>query len=167
MPDRIRQALCCTSRFFYTRMVVFMNRVLAVDYGRRRIGLAVSDELGITAQGIPTIRAAGRAKAVAAVAEVAAGWGVGEVVVGLPLNMDGTRGEMADAAETFAQGLREATGLPVSCWDERLTSRSAHRALQEMGERSRGRKGRVDRMAATLLLDTYLRAHTPAKEQNG
>ena len=144
-----------------------MNRILAVDYGRRRIGLAVSDELGITAQGIPTVRATGMAKAVVAVAEVVAGWGIGEIVVGLPLNMDGSRGEMADAAETFAQGLRETTGLPVSYWDERLTSRSAHRALQEMGKRSHERKGMVDRVAATLLLDTYLRVRALVKEQNG
>jgi putative Holliday junction resolvase len=141
-----------------------MVRILGVDYGRRRIGIAVSDELGLTAQGMPTLQAGGRAEAIAVVAEAASRLQVGEIVVGLPLNMDGSRGPMAEAAEAFARGLEEATGLPVCCWDERLTSRSAHRAMQEMGQRSRGQKGRVDRIAATLLLDTYLKAR---KGHNG
>ena len=136
--------------------MVAMDRVMAVDYGRRRIGLAVSDELGITAQGLPTVEATGLGKAVAAVSEVASERGVGEVVVGLPLNMDGTRGEMAHAAEAFAEALGRATGLPVQCRDERLTTRSAHRTMQEAGRKARGRQGEVDRIAATLLLEGYL-----------
>ncbi len=142
-----------------------MARILAVDYGRRRIGLAVSDELGLTAQGIPTVRAGGMAEATAAVAGAASRWKVGEIVVGLPLNMDSSRGPMAEAAEAFARGLRKATGLPVRCWDERLTSRAARRAVREMGKGTRGRKETVDRMAATLLLDTYLRAQV--KDDHG
>jgi putative Holliday junction resolvase len=133
-----------------------MERILAVDYGRRRIGLAVSDELGVTAQGLPTVEATGVGRAVAAVSEVASKLGVGEVVVGLPLNMDGTRGEMAHAAQAFAEALGEATGLPVQCRDERLTTRSAHRTMQEVGRKARGRLGEVDRIAATLLLEGHL-----------
>ena len=135
-----------------------MTRILAVDYGLRRMGMAISDELGVTAQGLPTVRIKGMRGGVVAVAEMASRQLAGELVVGLPLNMDGTRGPMAEAAEVFAQALREATGLPVTCWDERLTSVSARRAMQEMGVKPRGRKGTVDRIAATLLLDGYLRA---------
>ena len=142
-----------------------MARVLAVDYGRRRIGLAVSDELGMTAQGIPTVHVRGVQEAVAAVAEVARGWAAGEVVVGLPLNMDGSRGPMAEAAEAFAGALGRTTGLPVYFQDERWTSLSARRAMAEMGMRTRGRKGEVDRIAATLLLDAYLQARSSSKGQ--
>ena len=84
-----------------------MSRILGVDYGRRRIGLAVSDELGLTAQGLPTLEVTGRAHAVASVAEVAVARGVVEILVGLPLNMDGTRGELARASESFAADLTE------------------------------------------------------------
>ncbi len=143
-----------------------MIRILAVDYGRRRIGLAVSDPLGLTAQGIPTVRVANRAEAVAAVAEAASRWEAEELVVGLPLNMDGSKGPMAEAAEAFAESLGEATGLPVRCWDERLTTVAAHRALQEVGKRSRGRKGTVDRIAATLLLEGYMQFRSEEKERH-
>ena len=143
-----------------------MIRILAVDYGRRRIGLAVSDELGLTAQGISTVRVGNRAEAVATVAEVAFKWAAEELVVGLPLNMDGSKGPMAEAAEAFAESLGEATGLPVRCWDERLTTVSAHRRLQEMGKRSRGRKEAVDRMAATLLLQAYLQLRSEEKDRH-
>ena len=137
-----------------------MKRILGVDYGLRRIGLAVSDELGLTAQGLPTARVQGATGAVAAVASAASEWQVGEIVVGLPLNMDGSKGEMAEAAETFALKVREATGLQVSCWDERLTTVMAHRAMRQMGMKARRRKGEADRIAATLLLDVYLRARS-------
>ena len=133
------------------------SRILGVDYGRRRIGLAVSDELGLTAQGLPTIEATGRSRAVAAVADVARAYSVSEIVVGLPLNMDGSHGELAEAATVFSTQLAESTGIGTRCWDERLTSVTAHRVMRETGTRLRGRKGKVDRIAATVLLDSYLR----------
>ncbi|MDA0747676.1 MAG: Holliday junction resolvase RuvX [bacterium] len=135
-----------------------MERVLAVDYGRRRIGVAVSDALGMTAQGLPTLAIRGKQDAVAAVAAEAVEWQAGTILVGLPLNMDGSRGGMADEVEAFAEALRLQTGLPVRCWDERWTSQEAHRAMQKMGLSSRNNKGAVDRISATLLLDGYLRS---------
>jgi len=133
------------------------RRVLAVDLGSRRIGLAVSDPLGLTAQGLPSLER-GR-DAVAQVLEVCRAWEVTRVVVGLPLNMDGSRGPAADEAETFAAELASRGGLPVELVDERLSSAQAERVLIEAGvSRSRRRRrGLVDRGAAVLLLDTYLR----------
>ena len=133
-----------------------MKRVLAVDYGRRRIGLAVSDALRITAQGLETVVVRSRAEALDAVAKAAEEWEAGEVVVGLPLNMDGSAGQMAQEAEAFAAEVARRTGLPVARWDERLTSAAAHRTMREMAVRTKGRKGTVDRMAAALILQGYL-----------
>ena len=155
--DRCRRrsdGLCRALRFFYIGFV--LERILAVDFGRRRIGLAVSDELGLTAQGIPTVQVNGVAEALRAVAETAAHWKVQEIVVGLPLNMDGSSGPMAAAANAFAESLREETGLAVTGWDERLTTVSAKRSMNEMKTKRGKRKGEVDRIAATLLLDSYL-----------
>jgi putative Holliday junction resolvase len=135
-----------------------MDRILAVDFGRRRIGLAVSDELGMTAQGLPTLCVGSVSTAPGAVAEVAAEWSVAEVVVGLPLNMDGSRGPMVEAAEAFADALRSETGLPVTYWDERLTTQAAHRVLADAGLKHRKRKGTADRIAAGLILESFLRA---------
>ncbi len=133
-----------------------MKRVLAVDYGRRRVGLAVSDPLRITAQGLETVAVRSLKAAAAEVARVAGEVEAGEVVVGLPLNMDGSAGEMAAEAGAFAAEVERRTGLPVRRWDERLTSVAAGRALREMGARTKGRKGEVDRMSAVLILQGYL-----------
>jgi putative Holliday junction resolvase len=133
-----------------------MRRVLAVDYGRRRIGLAVSDPLGITAQGLDTLEVRSRNLAAAEVSRVAREREAGEIVVGLPLNMDGTAGPMAEEVRAFAAELEERTGLPVALRDERLTSAAAHRTAREMEVRLRGRKGAIDRMSAVLILQGYL-----------
>ncbi|OGG51228.1 MAG: hypothetical protein A3F84_17910 [Candidatus Handelsmanbacteria bacterium RIFCSPLOWO2_12_FULL_64_10] len=133
-----------------------MKRVLAVDYGRRRVGLAVSDPLGITAQGLETVAVRSLKAAAAEVARVAEEVEAGEVVVGLPLNMDGSAGEMAAEAGAFAAEVERRTGLPVRRWDERLTSVAAGRAMREMGVRTKGRKGEVDRASAVLILQGYL-----------
>ena len=137
-------------------------RILGVDYGRRRIGLAVSDELELAAVGLPTLEVAGKKEALAVVAAEASAQNASEIVVGLPLNMDGSKGSMAQAVEAFALELGQATGLPTRCWDERLTSAAAHRVLTDAGKQTRGRKPAVDRMAATVMLNTYLtyRKHT-------
>ena len=133
-----------------------MPRILAVDWGERRIGLAVSDALGILATGLPTLEIRGEAEAVARVADTIRNVEADSVVVGLPLTLAGGRGEAARAAERFAEGLRAATGLEVSLFDERLTSALAERRIHELGERSRGRKGRVDQGAAVALLEGWL-----------
>jgi putative Holliday junction resolvase len=138
-------------------------RILAVDYGRRRVGLAVSDELGLAGRGLPTIQAGSQSSAVDSVAQVASDVGAAALLVGLPLNMDGSRGPMAEAAEAFATALNRTTGLPVRLWDERLTTVAARRAIREIGARDRKTKGLVDRMAAVLLLNNYLLAQDSAE----
>ncbi len=132
------------------------RRTIAVDLGRRRIGLAVTDPLGLTAQGLPSLER--RADAVDQVIRVCREWGAGTVVVGLPLNMDGSRGPAAAEAEAFGSELGRRSGLKVVFQDERLTSVSANRALVEAGVRrdKRRKGGLVDRAAAVLILQAYL-----------
>jgi putative Holliday junction resolvase len=134
-------------------------RVLAIDYGERRLGLAVSDEAGAFAFPAGTLERRGGRRDLEALKQLAAERGVARVVVGLPLHMDGRAGPEARAAEAFAAALGQATGLPVDTFDERWTTREAARSLREQGYVGRrGRKGRenVDSVAATLILQAYL-----------
>lgn len=133
-----------------------MSRFLAVDWGERRVGIAISDPVGLLARALPTLETRSETQTVRAVAELVAREEVGEIVVGLPLRLDGSRGEAAEQAEALAERLRRETGLPVHLWDERLTSVQAERLARETGERTRGRKGRIDARAAELLLQSYL-----------
>jgi len=133
-----------------------LPRILAVDWGERRIGLAVSDDLGILATGLPTLEIRGEAEAVARVADTIRTVEADSVVVGLPLTLKGERGEAARAVERFAEALRRETPVVVSLFDERLTSALAERRMRELGEKSRGRKGRVDQGAAVALLEGWL-----------
>ena len=133
-----------------------MPRILAVDWGERRIGLALSDPLGILATGLPTLEIRGQAEAVARVADTIREVEADSVVVGLPLTLAGRKGDSALAAERFAQLVQEASGVSVSLYDERLTSALAQRRLHETGARTRGRKGRVDQGAAVALLEGWL-----------
>ena len=131
-----------------------MVRILAVDFGRRRIGLAVCDELQISVRGLPTLKVRNFDNSVVQVAQVAGDEVAEEVVIGLPLNMDGSRGEMARAVEKFASQLAVLCNMPVRTFDERLSSVGAKRELQAM-QIEKG-KGEIDRMAAVLILETYL-----------
>lgn len=133
-----------------------MPRIVAVDWGERRIGLAVSDALGILATGLPTLEIRGEAEAVARVADTIRTMEADSVVVGLPLTLAGEKGEAALAAERFAARLREVSNVPVALHDERLTSAMAERRMRERGEKSRGRKGKVDEGAAVVLLEGWL-----------
>lgn len=133
-----------------------MPRILAVDWGERRIGIAVSDALGILATGLPTLEIRGEAEAVARVADTIRTMEADSVVVGLPLTLAGEKGEAALAAERFAARLREVSNVPVVLHDERLTSAMAERRMRERGEKSRGRKGKVDEGAAVVLLEGWL-----------
>jgi len=130
-------------------------RILAVDWGERRVGLAVSDPTGTLASGLETLEVRGKADALEQVAAAAREAEAESIVVGLPLLLSGEHGDAARAAEKFAAALAEATGLPVATWDERLTSALAGRRMQERGERRR-RKGRVDQDAAIALLESWL-----------
>ena len=131
-------------------------RVCAIDYGDARTGLAVSDPTGLLAGHTETVHAYRPEEVIARIAAVAAEYGVGKLVLGHPLNMDGTRGPRAEKAEAFAERLRTETGLPVTLWDERRTTIDAHQILRANGRNGRKRKGVVDAVAATLILDGYL-----------
>jgi putative Holliday junction resolvase len=134
-------------------------RVLAIDYGERRLGLAVSDETGAFAFPAGTLERRGRARDLAALRELATERCIERVVVGLPLHLDGRVGPEARAAQAFAAAVAETTGLPVETFDERWTTREAERSLREqglVGRRGRRRRGAVDAVAATLLLRSWL-----------
>lgn len=131
-------------------------RALGVDFGKKRIGVALSDPLGLTAQPFCVIKVTSIDKAIDEIASLAAEHEVEVMVVGVPYNMDGSSGSAAEAALKFIDRLREKTGLMVEGVDERLTTASAERALIE-GNLSRAkRKIVVDKVAAALILQTYL-----------
>lgn len=133
-----------------------MPRVLAVDWGERRVGLALSDPGGIIATGLDTLLVGNPDQAVAGVIEVARREEVERIVVGLPLLMSGERGEAAEAAQKFADRIAQESGIPVETYDERLTSALSARRLREVGVRTGHRKDRVDQGAAVALLESYL-----------
>lgn len=131
-------------------------RILAVDWGARRIGLALSDPSGVIATGLPTLTVRGRDDALARVANVVREREAERIVVGLPLLLSGERGEAANAATAFAEALAARTGLPVDTYDERLTSALSQRRLQETGVRTGRAKSKIDQGAAIALLESYL-----------
>jgi putative Holliday junction resolvase len=145
-----------------------MSRILAVDWGERRIGVAISDPTGLIARGLDTLVVRGEQDAIERLAALAAEEEAARIVVGLPLLLSGEEGEAARAVRGFARRLRERTGLPVDTYDERLTSALSQRRLREVREGSRGGRGRnprsgrrtpreaVDRGAAIALLESYL-----------
>ncbi len=135
-----------------------MPRVLGVDVGTTRVGLALSDPAGITAQPLEVIDGPGASGFAAAIAERVRELEVEEIVVGIPLHMDGRRGPAAEAAEAFAVSLEEATGLPVRRWDERLSTKEAERAMRAGGADGRKQRGVVDKVAAAIVLGAYLDA---------
>ena len=134
-------------------------RVLGLDVGDRRIGVAVSDLLWLTAQGVETWERRGMEKDMAHFRALAAEWKAGKWVLGLPVNMNGTVGEKAESVRRFGEILETETGLPVVYCDERLTTVAAHRVLIEGGTRREKRKGVVDKLAAVLILQTWMDAH--------
>ena len=132
------------------------GRVLGLDVGARRIGMAVSDPLGITAQGIETLQRKNKRTDFAALQSVIRKYGVVEIVVGLPLRMSGAEGIQSEKMQVFAQELRKKSGLPVHLWDERLTSAEANRLLRETEISIEKRGKAVDRMAAILILQGWM-----------
>jgi putative Holliday junction resolvase len=131
-------------------------RRLGIDHGERRVGIALSDEEGRIAHPRDTLARKDPRALLEAVASIAREEGVGEIVVGLPLHLDGSEGASARRARRFAELLEEAAGRPVVLWDERLTTAQADRALSEAGVRGRARRKVVDRVAAALMLQSYL-----------
>lgn len=133
------------------------ERILALDVGERRIGVAVSDPLGMIAQSVGLIERVGWGPDVAKVREIADRYQTRSVLCGLPLNMDGSAGGQAEKVRAFAKQLENA-GFTVSFWDERLTTVTAERALIEGGVRRAARKRLVDKTAAAVILQAYLDA---------
>lgn len=128
-------------------------RILGVDYGSKRIGLAISDETGTVA--LPVGYVTGGANEVV---RVATERGAGKIVVGVPRRLDGTSSEQTERARKFISALKQATALPVEDWDERLTTAQAERVLLEGDVRRAQRKEKRDQLAATILLQSYLDA---------
>jgi putative holliday junction resolvase len=134
------------------------SRVMGLDVGARRIGIAVSDPLGITAQGLETLQRRNKRTDLAALERVIREYAVREIVVGLPLRMSGAEGTQSDKMQVFAEELRKRFRLPVHLWDERLTSAEANRLLRET-ELSIEKRGKaVDRMAAILILQGWMQS---------
>ena len=136
-------------------------RILGLDLGERRVGVAVSDPQGILAQPLVQLAPRGRRDLVAAVAHLVAEHGAGRVVVGMPFLPDGARGEQARRAAGVAAALRQAVAVPIVEWDERYSTRDAQEKLREAGDRPRRRKGRRDQAAAAVILQSYLDAGAP------
>ena len=134
-------------------------RILALDHGTRRIGVAVSDELKMIAQPLEFIPAEPFADFLERLKAILRDKQVELILVGMPRNMDGSYGEAAVKAQAFVGALREAITVPVRTWDERLTSVQAQRLLIQGGMRREKRKTKVDQTAAAILLQSYLDAH--------
>lgn len=132
------------------------GRILALDLGSKRIGLAVSDPLGVTAQGLPTLKRTNRRADLVRLRELVDAYGVERVVVGHPLHLKGYASARAEEAERFAEWLRRDLRLPVELFDERLTTVEAERLLREAGASRRQRREAADQIAAQLILQTYL-----------
>ena len=132
------------------------GRVLAIDWGARRMGLALSDPLGLTAQGLPTAERRNQREDMNFLKSLARRHEVSLILVGNPLNMDGSEGPASAQARAFAAELAQRAGVAVELWDERLTSVEAHAMLDAAGVDKVKRRGRVDQLAATILLQSFL-----------
>lgn len=143
------------------------GRILGVDYGERRIGLAVSDPLGLTAQPAGTVTVASPREAMRAVEEAAAAREAAHVVIGLPKSLSGAIGPKARETIRFAVAYQRTSRVPVSLWDERLTTALVERVLDEAGVSGRRRRGRVDALAAQVMLQSYLDAQRQTAEGEG
>lgn len=144
-------------------------RIMGLDFGSKTVGIAVSDALGITAQGVEIVRRKSPNKlrqTLARIDELAREYGVEELVLGYPKNMNGTEGERCEKTKEFKELLEKRTGLPVALWDERLTTVAADRSMMEAGLGRYERKEYVDEIAAVFILQGYMaaRAHQSEKD---
>ena len=142
-----------------------MNPILALDFGRARIGCAISDELQLLAHPLETIPA--NEKAPSRIAEIVQDKKVDHVVVGVPRQMNGQMGTAATEVLDFVEKLRAILPCPVVTWDERLTTAAAHRALRDIGKKTRHTRGYVDQVAAQMILQSYLDRRVQEKAAGG
>lgn len=132
-------------------------RILGIDYGESRIGIAISDPMGWTAQGLETVKSKDSLKkAIARIMEIINQYQVNDIVVGYPLNMNGTKGPRTERTEDFIQRLSGLGDFNIIKWDERLTTVSAHRTMNELGVKASNKKNIVDTMSAVFILQGYL-----------
>jgi putative holliday junction resolvase len=136
-----------------------MSRILSLDVGEKRIGVAVSDPSGTIAQGVKVYNTSGsRAKDVAEIKELVREFDASLVVIGLPKNLDGSLGPKAKEIMRFADSVRDTTGVPVDLWDERFSTDEAHRIFDMAAIKRKKRRGSIDIMAAQIILQGYLDA---------
>ena len=140
-----------------------MNRILGLDFGRARIGVAISDELQMLAHPLETIPA--HEEPASRVAEIVREKQVDHVVAGIPRQMNGQIGTAATEVLEFVEKLRAVLPCPVVTWDERLTTVAAHRALRDAGKKTRDTRGYVDQVAAQMILQSYLDRRAARREQ--
>jgi putative Holliday junction resolvase len=140
--------------------VELSGRILAIDYGSRRMGLAVSDPLGITAQGLETLERKNKRADFGRLERTIREYQVREIVLGYPLRMSGQEGTQSRKVAEFAEELRQRFQLPVHLWDERLTSAEANRLLREAEVSTKKRVQAVDRMAAMLILQAFMQSRS-------
>jgi putative Holliday junction resolvase len=140
-----------------------MNRILGLDFGRARIGVAISDELQMLAHPLETIPA--NEEPALRVAEIVREKQVDHVVAGIPRQMNGQIGTAATEVLEFVEKLRAILSCPVVTWDERLTTVAAHRALRDAGKKTRDTRGYVDQVAAQMILQTYLDRRAAQRDQ--
>ena len=133
-----------------------MKKIMGVDYGDARTGIAISDLMCSIVGSTMVVPSRNREKAIADIVKLCKDNLVGEIVGGLPKNMDGTEGVRAELCREFADLLKEATGLPVTMWDERRTTVEAHNILSQHNYHGKKRKNTVDAVAASLILEGYL-----------
>lgn len=133
-----------------------MKKIMGVDYGDARTGIAISDLLCSIVGFTTVIHSRRDEKTIAEIQKLIQDNSIGEIVVGLPKNMDGSEGPRAEVCRAFAEQLKEATGLPVAMWDERRTTVEAHNILSEHNYHGKKRKNTVDAVAASLILEGYL-----------
>lgn len=140
-----------------------MGRYLGIDYGQKRIGLAISDEDGVISFPLGVLKNSGEQKAVNEINRLVREKAVGEIIVGMPLSLNGSKGVAALQVERFVQTIKESINLPVSVWDERLSTRMAERAMIEGGLSRRRRKQSIDQSTAQIILQSYLDARSSQK----
>jgi putative Holliday junction resolvase len=140
--------------------VELSGRILAIDHGTRRMGLAVTDPLGITAQGIETLQRKNKRADFGRLERIIREYEIKEIVLGNPLRMSGQEGTQSQKVAEFAEELRQRFQLPVHLWDERLTSAEANRLLREAEVSTQKRAQAVDRMAAVLILQSFMQARS-------
>ena len=133
-----------------------MNRVLGIDHGDARIGLAISDELGMLAHPLETIHIATTPDPIARIAEIVGRDQIGIIILGLPRNMSGTYGPASEKVRAFAEELKVKVTCPVKLWDERLTSVAAQKSLHQSGKNVKKSRAVIDQVAAQLILQGYL-----------